>query len=111
MINQNIRKTKKKSYFLDIKILIMIKILSGNNMISISITSANQKIQKYKRTNKDTELFCNVEKELYKVYQEFKEFITFFIVGGNKIKRFKTLKENNISNGDIIVLIIFDEDN
>ena len=85
--------------------------ISGNNMISISITSANQKIQNYKRTYKDTEVFCNIEKELYEVYPEFKELETFFIVGGNKIKRFKTLKENNISNGDIIVLIIFDEDN
>ena len=51
---------------------------------------------------KDTEMFCNIEKELYEVYPEFKELETFFIVGDNKIKRLKTLKENNISNGDLL---------
>ncbi len=82
---------------------------SENNKITISIISVNQKIQNYERTYEDTKIFCDVEKELYEEYPEFKDFETFFIVGGTKIKRFKTLKENNISNGDVIILNIFDD--
>ena len=39
--------------------------ISRGNMINISFISGDQKIQNYNKTYKDTELFVNVEKELY----------------------------------------------
>ena len=34
------------------------------------------------------------------------ETVNYFLVGGNKINRSKTIEENNIKNNDIITLII-----
>ena len=51
--------------------------ISRINKITISIVSLDQKIQNYKRTYKDTEIFCDIEKELYEVYPEFKDLETF----------------------------------
>ena len=79
-------------------------------MINISFISDDQKIQHYNKTYKDTELFVNVEKELYENYPEYRDLEPFFLVNGNKIKRFRTLKENQIHNGDVIMLNSNNED-
>ena len=84
--------------------------ISKDNMISISFISDDQAIQNYNKTYKDTELFVNAEKELYENYPEYREIEPFFLVRGNKIKRFKTLKDNNIHNGDVIMLNSYNED-
>jgi len=85
-------------------------LISKDNMISISFISDDQAIQNYNKTYKDTELFVNAEKELYENYPEYREIEPFFLVRGNKIKRFKTLKDNNIHNGDVIMLNSYNED-
>ena len=84
--------------------------ISRGNMINISFISSDQKIQNYNKTYKDTELFVNVEKELYENYPEFRDLEPFFLVRGTKIKRFRTLKENQIHNGDVIILNTYNED-
>ncbi len=43
---------------------------------------------------------------LYEKYPKYTDTENFFVVGGNKINRNKTLEENNIKNNDIITLII-----
>ena len=97
--NNNINNTNNENNF-----------ISKDNMINISFISDDQKIQHYNKTYKDTELFVNVEKELYENYPEYRDLEPFFLVNGNKIKRFRTLKENQIHNGDVIILNSNNED-
>jgi hypothetical protein len=87
-----------------------VKFMPGDNIISIGFMSVNQKIQNYNRAYKDTEIFARVEQELYDEYPEFKEKETYLMNKANKIKRFKTLKENNIRNGDVIQVHIYEDE-
>jgi len=43
---------------------------------------------------------------LYEKYPNYTETENFFVVGGKKINRSKSIEENNIKNNDIITLII-----
>jgi len=81
----------------------------GEKILAICFTSCDQKINNFALPCKDSELFVRVEEKLYDEYSEYKEKETYFMAGGSKIKRFKTLKENNIKSGSIIMLNIIDE--
>ena len=52
-----------------------------------------------------TETFSEVEEKLYKKYPEYRETDNRFMSKGIMIKRFKTINENGIKNGDIILLV------
>ena len=81
----------------------------GEKILAIGFTSCDQKINNFFLACKDSELFVRIEEKLYDEYSGYKEKETYFMVGGNKIKRFKTLKENNIKTGSVIMLNIYDE--
>ena len=81
----------------------------GEKILAIGFTSCDQIINNFILPCKDSELFVRIEEKLYDEFSEYKEKETYFMVGGNKIKRFKTLKENNIKSGSIIMLNIIDE--
>ncbi len=51
-----------------------------------------------------TETFAEVEEKLYKIYDEFRNTNNMFTIKGRTILRFKTLKENNIKDGDKALL-------
>ena len=52
-----------------------------------------------------TETFAEVEEKLYKIYNEYRDnYNNTFLANGNVIKRFKTISENNIKDGDKIQL-------
>jgi hypothetical protein len=86
-------------------------VMPGDKVIGIGFISVNKKIQNYIRAFKDTEIIARIEENLYNEYPEFKEKETYLMVRANKIKRFKTLKENNIRDGDVIQVHIYDEEN
>ena len=52
-----------------------------------------------------TDTFAEVEERLYQKYDEFRNTNNMFTFNGRPILRFKKLKENNIRNGDKIILI------
>jgi len=81
----------------------------GEKILAIGFTSCDQIINNFILPCKDSELFVRIEEKLYDEFSKYKEKETYFMVGGNKIKRFKTLKENNIKSGSIIMLNIIDE--
>ena len=87
-----------------------IKFMPGDNIIGIGFNSVNQKIQNFSRAYKDSEIVARIEEELYNEYPEFKDKETYLMVKGNKIMRFKTLKENNVKNGDIIQVHIYEDE-
>ena len=82
---------------------------NNDNKISLYFQSVDQKI-KETILCQSNEKFHILEGILYEKYPQYKESENYFIVNGVKVNRFKTLKENNIKNGDKIVLNIIDDD-
>ena len=65
--------------------------------------------------SKNYPMICNekdsisrLEEELYNVYPKFKEHNTYLTCNGEILKRFKTVGENNIKKGDIIIVNIYE---
>ena len=54
---------------------------------------------------KNTDDFLNIEKELYEKFPNYKNSENNFLLNGKKINKYKTLRENNIKNNDIITII------
>ena len=54
----------------------------------------------------DTNTFAEVEEKLYKKFPEYRETNNSFLVNGQQILRFKTIKENNIGDGLPVTMVI-----
>jgi len=85
------------------------EILKGEKLISLIFMSYNQEIH-YSLICKDSDKFTNVENLLYDEFPKYREVENYFISEGNKINKYKTLKENNLKNGSIIMLYQMDEE-
>ena len=57
---------------------------------------------------KDNDAFAKVESLLYQKYPKYKETEQYFIINGQKVNRFKTLKENGIKDSDVILMHKFE---
>ena len=66
------------------------------------VSKGNQDIGNYNLICKNSDLFIILEERLNEDFPKFKEYETYFEVNGKRIKRFKTLEQNNIKNDDII---------
>ena len=82
----------------------------GQKLISIKFISTDQMINNYTIIAKNDDKFSKIEDILYEQYPNYKESDNYFILKGNKIKRNKTLEDNNINDNDIIMLSINDLD-
>ena len=81
----------------------------GEKIIAINFVSMGiQDISNYNLICKNTELFVRLEERLYNDFPQFKNYETYFEVNTKRIKRFKTLEENNIKNKNIINMFIID---
>ena len=80
----------------------------GEKIFSINFTSIDQKIGHYSISCKNTDIFVRLEEQLYEDYPEYKDKETYFIKNGDKIKRFKSLDENNIKKNDVLMLYTYD---
>jgi len=76
-----------------------------DNKICLYFISCDQKINQTIKCRAN-EGFHILEGLLYEKYPEYKDTENYFLVNGNKISRFKNLKENNIKDGDTIMLNI-----
>lgn len=76
----------------------------GEDFIAILFTSNDKKLT-YCFPCKTSTLFIKLEEKLYEEFPEYKETENYFLVNGEKVKRFKTLKENNIKNGKPVILV------
>ena len=85
------------------------EILKGEKLMSLIFISNNQEIH-YSIICKDSDKFTNVENLLYDEYPKYGESENFFISEGNKINKYKTLKENNLKNGSIVMLFPMNEE-
>ena len=81
----------------------------GEKIMTVNFVSmGNNDIGHYSLPCKKTDLFIRLEERLYENFPEFKEYETFFEVETRRIKRFKTLDENNIKSNDIINIFTID---
>ena len=78
----------------------------GEKIMTINFVSqGNQDITNYSLACKNTDLFVRLEEILYQDYPKFKDFETYFEVRTKRIKRFKTIEENDIRNNDLISVL------
>ena len=81
----------------------------GEKIMAINFVSmGNQDITNYCLPCKNTDLFVRLEEKLYQDYPKFKNYETFFEVRTKRIKRFKTIEENDIRSGDVISVFRID---
>jgi hypothetical protein len=80
----------------------------GEKVIAITFQTFDQKVNK-SFACKNTDIFVDLEKELYDEYYEFKDIETISICNRRKVYRFKTLEENGIKNSDTIFIYKNDE--
>ena len=73
------------------------------DLVLINFESGDGQIRRGIQCMKN-EIFAEVEEKLYKFYEEFRDTNNTFIANGNCIKRFKTIEESNIKNGDKVLL-------
>jgi hypothetical protein len=83
-------------------------IKSGEKIIAIFFTSTHQDIHR-PISCKNTDVFVKIEEKIYNEYPKYKDYNTYLTVNGNIIKRFKTLEENGIKDGNTIIVNIYDE--
>ena len=80
-----------------------LKLSKGEKLISIIFTSLDESIH-YSIISKNTEIFHELEKKLYNHYPKYSDSNNYCMKNGNRINKSKSLDENEIKNGDIIIL-------
>ena len=80
----------------------------GERIIAISFVSSSQDFH-LPMPCKNTEIIARLEEKLYNEYPKYKDCHTYLTVNGTVIKRFKTIDENGIKNGNTIIVNIYDE--
>ena len=84
----------------------------GDKILSVNFNSmGNNDIGHYSLICKNTDLFIKLEERLYNDFPQFKNYETYFEINTRRIKRFKTIAENNIKNNDLINIFIVDNQN
>ena len=81
----------------------------GEEIMALNFVSmGSNDIGPYNLVCKNIDLFVRLEERLYEDFPQFKEYETYFEVNGKRIKRFKTLEQNNIKTNDIINIFTID---
>ena len=73
-----------------------------NHFILINFISSYLKIY-YPIACKKTDLISRLEEKISEKYEEYKKYNIDLYLNGKSIKRFKTVEENGIKSGDIIL--------
>ena len=106
--NEKIYDSDRKS-ITNIKRKLITELKEGEVIISVVFLSmGRQDIQNYSLPCKNTDLFVDLERQLYEDYPEYKNYETYFEVNTRRILRFKTIEENNIRSNAIINIFTVD---
>ena len=81
----------------------------GEEIMALNFVSmGSNDIGPYNLVCKNIDLFVRLEERLYEDFPQFKEYETYFEVNGKRIKRFKTIEQNNIKTNDVINIFTID---
>ena len=106
--NEKIYDSERKS-ITNIKRKLITELKEGEVIISVVFLSmGRQDIQNYSLPCKNTDLFVDLERQLYEDYPEYKNYETYFEVNTRRILRFKTIEENEIESNSIINIFTVD---
>ena len=83
-------------------------IKNSQNNINLFFTSISQDIKK-SISCKNTDTISKIEEKIYDEYPKYKDYNTYLTGNGNIIKRFKTIEENGIKEGNNILINKYDE--
>ena len=103
MVNLMNKLILKEEEIQEMKTRYPFELLKGEKLMSLIFISNNQEIH-YSIICKDSDKFTVVENLLYDEYPKYRESENFFLSDGKKINKYKTLKENNLKNGSIVLL-------
>jgi len=87
---------------------LLTSINDGEEIIAVNFTSSDQDIN-CPMACKNTNILARLEEKLYNDYPKYKDYHTYLTVNGIVVKRFKTLEENGIKNGNSIIVNKYDE--
>ena len=80
----------------------------NENIFAINFSTVDQKFH-YCIPCKNSDIFVKCEEKLYNEFPDYKECDNYYFMANEiRIKRFKTLEENNIKSGDTIILHYID---
>ena len=97
-LNKELTKLKSNINGIDFK-----NLMTGENVIAVHFISNDSKVNR-SIACKDSNIFVRIEEKLYNEYPQLKYNDNYFLVNGIKIKRFLSLRENNIKDGDNIII-------
>jgi len=84
----------------------------GEKIFSVNFVSMGfQDITNYSLVCKNKDLLVRLEEKLNNDYPQLKDKETYFLVNGRRIKRFKTLDENQIKGGDVVNVFLYNDQN
>ena len=108
LLNEKLQMKEKEIKDLKNKLFKFSNSYNINNFMTVIFYSTELNIH-YSLICKETDIFSDIEKRLYKAYPECQDSEYFFVANEQKIKRFKSLQENRIKNSQIITIIQCDE--
>ena len=89
---------------------LIMPIVPGEKIMTVIFFSQGfQEIFNWGLPCKNINLFIRLEEILNNTFPLLKKHETYFVVNTRRIKRFQTLKENQIKNNDIINIFLIDE--
>ena len=100
---------KMESEIKEMKSRYPFELLEGEKLMTVNIICLDQNIT-HSIICKNTHKFIYIENILYEIYPELADSENYFIAGGEKINKYKTLDENKIKDNEIINLQKFDKD-
>ena len=103
-----LKELKEKSKELkEIKSIIPFNLEPGEKLMCVVIVTEDQQLQ-FPVICKNTDIFTRLEQIIYDAHPEYSETENFFLLGGNKINKYKSLDYNKIKNNDIISMHTFE---
>ena len=100
---------KMESEIKEMKSRYPFELLDGEKLMTVNIICLSQNIT-HSIICKNTHKFIYIENILYDTYPELADSENYFIAGGGKINKYKTLDDNKIKDNEIINLEKFDKE-
>ena len=77
--------------------------IDTNNLITLIFQSGDQ-LLRYAIICKNTDIFNVIVNKIFEREPKFKENFNYFLCNGNRVNEYKSLDENNIKDGNFIIL-------